>query len=482
MTYFFETYGCQMNLAESAAVEQVLIARGWTKADNAEVCDMVIINTCSVRATAETRIFGRLGYFDGLKKLRSGAPDAKTRSLEIAAEYVKNGARPLTVVVMGCMAERLLKTMQKDFPVVDYVVGTYAKNHFSEIIAEVESKNVQSMDGVSTNEKIAARSNRIVLDDTQQYQFAKLSYEQGSFTSFVPIMHGCNNFCTYCIVPYVRGREVSRPVDEILAELDELSKRGVKEITLLGQNVNSYHGVFSKGDSDDVNFPELLLAVTAHLREIKSPIEWVRFISSHPKDVSDELIEVIASDPLICHHIHLPVQNGSTRVLKEMNRRYTRETYLSLVERIRKRIPDVSLTTDVMLGFPGETEQDVADTVSLMRTVRYESAFMYYYNPREGTPAAVMPAQIPVEEKKARLQKIIDLQLVITSEEMAKRVGSTSKVLVQSVSRDNKTELLAKTPQDENVVFAADKSLIGNFAMVHIDSLNGNTFRGTLVQ
>ncbi|MFA6938643.1 MAG: tRNA (N6-isopentenyl adenosine(37)-C2)-methylthiotransferase MiaB, partial [Treponema sp.] len=300
--------------------------------------------------------------------------------------------------------------------------------------------------------------------------FASISYEQGSFTSFVPIMHGCNNFCTYCIVPYVRGREVSRPVDSILQEVDVLSRYGVKQITLLGQNVNSYHS------EDGLNFAGLLKKVTAHLKEISSPIEWVRFVSSHPKDLSDDVIQVIKEEPLLCHHIHLPVQHGSTRILKAMNRRYTREDYLSLVEKIRKQIPDVSLTTDVMLGFPGETDEDVEDTISLMKQVRYESAFMYYYNPREGTPAASME-QIPVEVKKARLQKIIDLQLVITREEMEKRVGRVAKVLVESVSRDNKKELLAKTQQDESVVFEAPDNLIGKFATVKIQSLNGNTFR-----
>ncbi|MBO7613509.1 MAG: radical SAM protein, partial [Treponema sp.] len=224
MTYFFETYGCEMNIAESASIEQILISRGWKKALSAQLCDMAIINTCSVRATAETRIFGRLGFYAGLKKVRNAAPDAKTRSMEEAAAYVeKNGPVPLTLVVMGCMAERLLKTLQKDFPVVDYVVGTYAKNKFGDIISAVE-------EGKSP----------VPIEEDPVYTFAPVSYEEGAFSTFVPIMHGCNNFCTYCIVPYVRGREVSRPVDEILAELDVLSSRGVKEITLLGQNVNSY--------------------------------------------------------------------------------------------------------------------------------------------------------------------------------------------------------------------------------------------------
>ena len=462
MKYFFETYGCQMNIAESAAVEQLFIARGWEKSESAQIADIVIINTCSVRETAENRIFGRLGWFAGLKAVRACEPGAKHKSLEEAAEYVKDGPKPLTVVVMGCMAERLLNSLKDDYPCVDYVVGTYAKHHFGNIITAVEQNSISEQ-----------------LDDTEAYKFAPLSYEQGSFTAFVPIMHGCNNFCTYCIVPYVRGRECSRPVDEILKEIDILSSYGVKEITLLGQNVNSYKGL---NGSSEVDFAELLQIISNHLRDTNSSIGWVRFMSSHPKDLSDKVIEVISKEEVLCNHIHLPVQHGSTRVLKEMNRRYTREDYISLVEKIRKVIPEVSLTTDIMMGFPGETEEDMEDTLDLMKVVRYETAFMYYYNLRDGTPAAKMTNQIPVELKKERLQRVIDLQLQITSEEMKKRIGRTVKVLVENVSRDNKSELLGKTEQDERVAFAADKSLIGSFAMVHIDSLSGNTFRGTLIK
>lgn len=461
MKYFFETYGCQMNIAESAAVEQLFLARGWEKSESAQVADIVIINTCSVRETAENRIFGRLGWFAGLKAVRACEPGAKHKSLEEAAEYVKDGPKPLTVVVMGCMAERLLNSLKKDYPCVDYVVGTYAKHHFGNIISAVEENSQTEQ-----------------LDDTEAYKFAPLSYEQGSFTAFVPIMHGCNNFCTYCIVPYVRGRECSRSVDEILKEIDTLSSYGVREITLLGQNVNSYHGM--NGDKE-TNFAELLQIIANHLRDTNSSIGWVRFMSSHPKDLSDEVINVISKEEVLCNHIHLPVQHGSTRILKEMNRRYTRENYISLVEKIRKIIPNVSLTTDLMMGFPGETEEDVQDTLELMKTVRYETAFMYYYNLRDGTPAAKMTNQIPVELKKERLQRVIDLQLEITSEEMKKRIGNVVKVLVENVSRDNKDELLGKTEQDERVAFAADKKLIGTFVTVKIDSLSGNTFRGTLL-
>ncbi|MCR5288594.1 MAG: tRNA (N6-isopentenyl adenosine(37)-C2)-methylthiotransferase MiaB [Treponema sp.] len=467
MTYFFETYGCQMNLAESAAVEQLFLARGWTKAEDAETADIAIINTCSVRATAENRVFGRLGWYVGVKAVRECRPDAKTRSLEKAASLVKDGVpRPLTLVVMGCMAERLLKTLKRDYPVVDYVVGTFAKKQFADIIAAVENHD-----------------SPINLDDSGLYQFASVSYEQGSFTTFVPIMHGCNNFCTYCIVPYVRGRELSRPVSEILKEIDVLSSYGVKEITLLGQNVNSYNGPFEANASNGelCSFPRLMQTIADHLAQTKSPIGWVRFVSSHPKDLSDELIDVIAKNPVLCRHIHLPIQHASNRMLKAMNRRYTKEDYLALVDRIRSRIPDVSMTTDVMVGFPGETEEDVQELIDLMKTVRYESAFMYYYNPREGTPACTMDNQVPIKVKKDRLQRIIDLQLQITQEEMAKRTGRDADVLVESISRDNSNELLGKTAQDERVAFAADAKKIGSFVRVHLDSLSGNTFRGTLL-
>ncbi|WP_027728598.1 tRNA (N6-isopentenyl adenosine(37)-C2)-methylthiotransferase MiaB [Treponema sp. C6A8] len=454
-TYFFETYGCEMNIAESAAVEQLLIARGWTVAKSAQVADMAIINTCSVRETAENRIMGRLGWFNGLKAVRAKKLGAKTKMLDEAVEYVRDGAKPLTIVVMGCMAERLLKTFQKDYPFIDYVVGTYAKHHFSEIITAVE-------EGRKPFE----------VDDSELYKFASVSAEPGAFSTFVPIMHGCNNFCTYCIVPYVRGREISRPVCEILRELDILNGYGVKEITLIGQNVNSYQ-------DNDTNFAGLLQLIADHLRETKSGIQWVRFMSSHPKDFTDDVIDVIAKEDVICRHIHLPVQHGSTAVLKAMNRRYTREQYLDLVSRIKARIPDVSLTTDIMMGFPGETEQDVEDTLDLMRQVKYESAMMYYYNPREGTPAAKME-QLPEQVRKDRLQRVIDLQLEHTHEQMIKRVGSVMKVLVESISRDDKTELLGQTEQHEKVAFKAEKSLIGKFVDVKITELSGNTFRGII--
>ena len=498
MTFFFETYGCQMNKAESSAIEQLLLARGWSAADSAQTADLIIINTCSVRATAESRVNGRLGWYTALRKERCDG-------------------KPFMLAVTGCMAERLKEKIRERFPAVDYVVGNFEKERFADIAAAAENaaygtedgSAARSADDVSAGAKtnvplfraVSGKKAAVVQNsadpqnvlsfgdqtendkedfpDKPAYSFAPLSLEPGAFQAFVPIMHGCNNFCTFCIVPYVRGREISRPFAEIVKELDVLSERNVCEITLLGQNVNSYR--WKDGDAALMDFPLLLDRIADHLEKTSSPIKWIRFMSSHPKDLSDDLIGVIKNRPRVCRHIHLPVQHGSSRILQKMNRRYSRETYLDLVDRIRSALPDVSLTTDILIGFPGETEEDVEQTLSLMRRVRYEAAFMYYYNPREGTPACSFADQVPTDEKKARLQKVIDLQQVITKEEALKKLGQTVTVLAESPSRDDKAELLGHTERDSRVVFAAEKKLCGHFVQVRLDKLHGNTFRGTIV-
>jgi len=493
MTFFFETYGCQMNKAESSAVERLLLERGWTASDSEEGADLIIINTCSVRETAESRIRGRLGHYTALRKQRE-----------------KGGTAPFVLTVTGCMAERLKDKLQHDFPVVDYVIGNFEKKRYADIAFSMEARGGKtstlfipkikdaaasavksSPPKVRSAEEFSATVNPGGEDfpDKPVYSFAPLSLEPGAFQAFVPIMHGCNNFCTYCIVPYVRGREISRPVEEIIKELDMLSERNVREITLLGQNVNSYRqaghteqgGQAPQMQGDTIDFPALLERIASHLQKTSSSIEWVRFMSSHPKDFSDALIRVIRDYPVICRHIHLPVQHGSSRILQKMNRRYNRENYLDLVARIRAALPDVSLTSDILIGFPGETEDDFEQTLSLMEQVRYEAAFMYYYNPREGTPACTYPAQVPVEEKKRRLDEIIRVQQRITKEEITKRLGTTVKVLAESPSRDNKAELLGHTEQDGRVVFAADESVKGTFVKVRLESIQGNTFRGSRV-
>ena len=456
-----------MNIAESAAIEQLFISRGWSKAEEPELADMVVINTCSVRGSAENRIFGRLGYYSGVKKIRHTEPGAKTRLEEMqeAVEFVeKNGVVPFYVVLMGCMAERLLDSVKKDFPVIDFVVGTFGKSKFGDIISAAEE-----------------HKKGFKIEEDSEYTFPKISYEEQAFSTFVPIMHGCNNFCTYCIVPYVRGREVSRPVEQILSEIDFLSKRNVKEITLLGQNVNAYRCKDESVEGGELNFPKLLKKISAHLDETASSIRWIRFESSNPNDFSDELIEMIANDRHVCHGFHIAAQHGNNEILRRMNRKNTREEFLALVKKLRSAMPDVELITDLMVGFPGETEEQFEDILSFMNEIKFESAFMYYYNPREGTPAASFENQIDVAVKKERLKKVIDLQLKHTTEVMSGRVGKTVTVLADIVSRDDENELLGKTEQNERVAFKADKKLIGSFVTVKLTALNGNTFKGVMI-
>lgn len=461
MKYFFETYGCQMNIAESASIEQLLLQRGWELASGAEMADLVVINTCTVRSTAETRIVGRLGWYLALKTNRS-----------------KVGER-FVLVVTGCLAERLREELKKDFPVIDYAIGNFQKQHFTDIAISIEQESEKN-GGRFPTKSCSSKD----FTDAPVYVFAPLSAEPGAFRAFVPIMHGCNNFCTYCIVPYVRGREISRPPQDILCEIDMLSAQGVKEITVLGQNVNSYcwdGGGVENSLHGALDFPSLIELIAGHLRKTNSSIGWVRFMSSHPKDLSDDLLDVMSRERVLCRHIHVPVQHGSSDILKRMNRRYSREDYLGLVSRIRAKLPDASLTTDILIGFPGETDADFEQTLSIMREVRYQTAYMYYYNPREGTPAATYADQIPLEVKKARLADIIELQHSITHEEIEKRLGQRVSVLVGNVSRDSTEELVGRTEQDERVVFKASSNYIGSFAKVQLEELHGNTFRGTMI-
>ena len=441
MTYFFETYGCQMNHAESASIERILVERGWSKAASAEEAGLVIINTCSVRITAETRAAGRLAYFAALKKKRR-----------------------FFLVLTGCMAERLRGEALERFPAIDAVIGTSERQAFPDVFRAAE----EGRPYVPVDEAPAEGS----------CFFAPSSYSEGAFQSFVPIMNGCNNFCSYCIVPYVRGREVSRPPDEILKEIDFLSEKGIREITLLGQNVNSYaYG----GGAGALGFPALL-AMIADRAERGGSIRWIRFLSSHPRDFSDELIDTIAARPILCKMIHLPAQHGSTRILKAMNRGYTREEYIALADKIRSRVPDAALSTDILVGFPGETESDFDEVLTLMERARFESAYMYHFNPREGTKAYSLPDQVPEEIRKARLARVISLQARVSSEEMEKRVGKSVDVLVESPSRNNPDELFGHTERGEMVVFedGLGKGDVGSFARARLLCLRGKTFRARM--
>ncbi|MDR1587918.1 MAG: MiaB/RimO family radical SAM methylthiotransferase, partial [Treponema sp.] len=339
MTYFFETYGCQMNTAESAALVLVCGERGWTAASDGKSADLVLINTCSVRLTAEQRALGRLALYASLKKKRNRTGQA------------------LTLVVAGCMAQRLGADLKNQFPEVDYVMGTASRSIFPLILeAAEEGKSGRGrQDGAGRADPSAASRSAGFPEfaDTPAFSFSSSHLEEGRFRSFIPIMHGCNNFCSYCIVPYVRGREVSRNPRSVAGEIQLVAERGVREITLLGQNVNTYR--WEGGELLD--FPGLLRLVAKETE--KTSVKWVRFLSANPGGFSSRTIQVMAEHPVFCRHLHLCVQHGSNRVLSAMNRRYTREQYLELVGRIRAAMPEISLSTDILVGFPGETEEDL---------------------------------------------------------------------------------------------------------------------------
>jgi len=437
MRYLIETYGCQMNKAESAALENQFADRGWTIAADPAEADLVVINTCSVRITAETRAWGRIAHFAALKR-QAG----------------------FKLVVTGCMAERLKDEMREKAPGIDYVLGTFQKAAFGVLLDAVESD--RPLD---------------VIEETPEFVFAPSHREAGSYSSFVPIMHGCDNFCTYCIVPYVRGREISRSPEAVLEEISSLARAGVREVTLLGQNVNSYRWT---GEGGPLDFAGLLRLIAP--RAEASGIGRIRFVSSHPKDLSSDTIDAIADHGVMAKHIHLCVQHGSDRVLAAMNRKYSRDHYLELVRDIRSRLPGITLSTDILIGFPGETEEDVEDTLDLMRQARFAYAFMYHYNPREGTPAAGMPGRIPDKLKKERLARVMALQKEITRDIMKEMVGTEAVVLVEGVSRRSSDEVLARTDQDMMVVFPAPESRIGSFARVRLNSIRGNTFKAEEVR
>ena len=440
MRYFIETYGCQMNKAESTALEAQCRERGWEPAADPEEADLVVINTCSVRISAENRAWGRISHY--------------------AAEKRK---RRFVLVITGCMAERLKEEMKKRQPAIDYVLGNFQKQAFGLVLD-------------------AAAQGRVLpaVEESPAFAFAPSHLEPGAFRAFLPIMHGCDNYCAYCIVPYVRGREVSRDPQAILAELRTMAERGVREVTLLGQNVNSYRYAANGDASADLpealRFPGLLKLVAAEATSLG--VGRIRFVSSHPKDLSDETIEVMAQEPVLARHVHLCVQHGSDRVLSAMNRRYTAADYLALVERMKARIPELSLSTDILVGFPGETEEDLEATFELMRRVRFAYAYMYFFNPREGTAAVKLPGALPDAVKKERLARVIALQKEITRELMKSYLGKTALVLVEDRSKKKEGELLARTDQDMMVVFPGDASRIGSFARVRLESLRGATFRG----
>jgi len=454
-TYWLETYGCQMNKAESGFLEYELQEKGWSRADSPAEAEVVVLNTCSVRKTAEDRIWGRLGFFKAEKKRHA-----------------------FRLVLMGCMSERLKQEILDDAPHVDLLVGNFQKHRLVDVLEHGDGVPVDDRSSNRRSPHRPAAHQEAHLVDPGEYRFAE-RHSLSGFQAFLPIMHGCDNFCTYCIVPYLRGSEVSRGPESIIEEIrrlqspaDDPARQVVREITLLGQNVNSYS--YREGDRAIISFPELLRRVVPILQDKT----WLRFLTSHPKDMSIELIELIAEQTALCRHIHLPVQHGSDRILEAMGRKYTRGHYLALVESIRKTIPEVSLTTDILIGFPGETEEDYRLTLELMKEVRFDDAFTYRYNPREGTKAFELGDDVPDAVKQERLSGVIELQRRTTRAGKRRKLGRVVEVLVEGVSKKSSAELLARTEGDEMVVFPGSPDRIGSFVSVHLKRLAGSTFRG----
>jgi tRNA-2-methylthio-N6-dimethylallyladenosine synthase len=437
-----------MNLAESAALGLAAREQGWEPAGNPEDADLILLNTCSVRVTAEERVMGRLGLYGALKKKRAAA------------------GRPFTLVVAGCMAQRLGERLREQIPGVDYVMGTSARSFFP-LILEAAGQGRRAPE----------------TGETPEFRFSSSHLEEGRFRAFVPIMHGCNNFCSYCIVPYVRGREISRNPASILEEIRTIGGKGVREITLLGQNVNSYNYISETETSPwgkELDFSGLLKLAASEAK--KTPIKWVRFLSSHPKDLSPQAIQVMAENQMFCRHIHLCVQHGSNAVLEAMNRRYTREQYLDLVSRLRSAMPELSLSTDILVGFPGETEEDLEETLALMEMVKFLYAYMYHYNPREGTSAYSLPGHVAEGIKRKRLARVIALQKRHTQELLKSRIGAEAEVLIEGISRKNADELITRTERDEMAVVPGKASWLGRFGRITLSALRGNTFRAGKIE
>lgn len=437
---FIETYGCQMNVADSEVIASIMQMAGYQPCEKVEEADAVFMNTCSVRDNAEQKIYGRIEYFHSLQR---------------------NGHRKLIIGVLGCMAERVKNELIEKHN-VDLVVGPDAYLSLPDLIATVEA---------------GEKAMNVDLSTTETYKKVIPTRIFGNHISgFVSIMRGCNNFCHYCIVPYTRGRERSRDIESILAEVHDLEAKGYKEVTLLGQNVNSYR--FEKENGEVITFPVLLKTVAKSVPNIR-----IRFTTSHPKDMSDETLHVIAQVPNICKHIHLPVQSGSSRILHLMNRKYTREWYLDRVAAIRRIIPDCAISTDIFCGYHSETEEDHQESLSLMRLCSYDAAFMFKYSERPGTYASKhLPDDVPEEVKIRRLNEIIALQNELSAQQNAKDVGKTFVVLVEGTSKRSKEQLCGRTEQNKMVVFDKGNHKVGDFVKVRITECSSATLKGVEVE
>ncbi|VBB05998.1 radical sam [Lucifera butyrica] len=428
------TYGCQMNESDSEHIAGQLQSMGYQFTADIHVADIIIINTCCVRESAEKKIYGKIGE---LKKLKTAKPD-------------------LVIAISGCMAQKDKEALFKKAPHVDLVIGTHNIYQFVENIKQIKA----------SKKKVLA-----VGEEGERPSPAVPAVRKGQVSAWVPIMHGCNNFCTYCIVPYVRGRERSRPLEDIVTEVTELGKAGFKEITLLGQNVNSY----GKDTPTNADFADLLQAID----QIDS-IERIRFMTSHPRDMNEKVIEVIKNGAKICEHVHLPVQSGSDTILARMNRGYTADHYRRLVEQIREKIPDVSITTDIIVGFPGETEQLFEETLAFLKMIRFDAAYTFLYSPRSGTPAAEMTEQVPPEIKKRRLQQLMQVQNEISLTINKQLEGRRMEVLVEGTSKNDVHKMTGRTRTNKIVIWDKTQEKIGQLVEVMVTGAQTWVLKGQI--
>ncbi|HEX3030368.1 MAG TPA: tRNA (N6-isopentenyl adenosine(37)-C2)-methylthiotransferase MiaB, partial [Clostridia bacterium] len=432
--YVLNTFGCQMNENDSERLAGMLADMSYIESDKNNEADLIIFNTCCVRENAELKVYGHLG---ALKKLKEEKPD-------------------LIIAVCGCMMQQpeVVEYIKKKYRHVDLIFGTHNLYKFPQLLHEALNTEKNIID-VWEHEGLIAEGISI----ERKY----------GLKSLVTVMYGCNNFCSYCIVPYVRGRERSRSIEDISKEIMDLGQHGSKEIMLLGQNVNSY----GKDLGDESSFAGLL-----HEVDKIDGIERIRFMTSHPKDLSDELIAAIRDCKKVCNHLHLPIQSGSTKILNEMNRKYTKEYYLGLIDKVKTSIPGISLTTDIIVGFPGETDEDFEETIDVLEKVRFDSAYTFLYSKRTGTPAAKREDQVSEEDKKKRFQKLLDVQNTISKEINDKLVGAEFEVLVEGLSKNSTSTYTGRTSSNKIVNFKGSEDMIGKLLTVKIENVQTWSLEG----
>lgn len=436
--FYLETFGCQMNVVDSERIVGLLDDIGYHQVEEPEQADLILLNTCAVRDKAVRKAYGHLGRFKPFKE-----------------------RKPELIIGMGgCIAQQEGKQLLEEFSYLDLVFGTHNVHRLPEMVQQVAEKHVRCEETE-------------FLDRDTRLQLFPSRTGQDAFTRFVTVMQGCDNFCSYCVVPYVRGREISRPSDEVLEEIRELAAQGVREITLIGQNVNSY-GLKEEGE---LSFAELLEKVN----EVDG-IDRIRFTTSHPKDLSDDLIDCFGRLDKLCKHLHLPVQCGSDKILKAMNRGYTRERYLNVVERLKQVCPEIRLTSDIIVGFPGETEEDFNETMSLLEKVRYAEIYSFIYSPRSGTTAADMVDDLPADVKQDQFNRMLELQQEISRQVWDADVGTVQEVLVEGASKMGEGQLFGRSTWNRIVNFSGPAELAGTLVSVKITKSFRNSLLGELVE